>query len=951
MEQRRLLAVRADGFGPGSGYLVGARLALTSAHLVGRVGSRVRWFRPGEPALFGAVVVWRGTPGGRDDAALLALDGPCGVEPDVGAVRWGRTVTFRPKAAFRTWGVPDAVQTGAAVETAQPSGTLSPGDGLVADRYVLDVVGAVPTGGDHGASPWGGLSGAAVFCGDLLAGVVLGVVDGWGGRRLTAVPAYALHAAPGFTAVLAEYGTLMLLEPVEFQDIAEPAAAAHLGQTVLSPAGLLVARREVVPFYGREEILAQFEGWARAGGAARVWLVHAPGGQGKTRLARQFSATLAADGWVTVWLRADADPKAVALLAHTARQTLVVLDYAESHPEHVNALLTALAARRGGAAVRVVLLARSAGWWQDAAAKMSGAREVIEAATVTALGVLDTDEHARQAGYRTALTAFAAALPTVTGQGSPHWPRAAATLETPRYPDRVTALSVQMTALADLLDAAYPETAAPEASGVAGAREAEDRVLWHETGYWYRAAAAHKPVSQLSEMTLREAMAAALLCGASTRERADALLARTPGLADQSHDLRRAVRSWIASLYPPSAPGTPWDGLQPDRLAERFLGRHLLEDPALADALVPDADRDQIEQLLTVYTRACAHAVFDHALDQELTALTVRHRDLLAPAAVQVATRVLRPAPLLQALRQIIDDPATGAGHLARLSDSLPRTSHALADWAAHLTARLVDELRILAADRPDTFLPDLSAILTNHANHLADLGRPQEALTVIHEAVEIDRRLAKQRPEIFLPGLATSLNTLASLAEPTQAAIVILEVVEIYQRLAADRPTQFVADLAASMNNLALALGGLKLWERAAETGDKAVFVYRGLNEQIPDAFLPELATSLNTLALSLVGLRQPERALDAIAEAAGIRRRLAADHPDEFVADLAASLHILAVNLTDLGRLTQAATVIPEPVEIYRRLAAANPAAYQTPLELSLQLLDWLQDNDGTG
>jgi hypothetical protein len=43
---------------------------------------------------------------------------------------------------------------------------------------------------------------------------------------------------------------------------------------------------------------------------------------------------------------------------------------------------------------------------------------------------------------------------------------------------------------------------------------------------------------------------------------------------------------------------------------------------------------------------------------------------------------------------------------------------------------------------------------------YLSDLGRREEALAAAQEAVAIRRRLAETRPEVFLPNLASSLET-----------------------------------------------------------------------------------------------------------------------------------------------------------------------------------------------
>src|SRR2546423_15646708 len=99
-----------------------------------------------------------------------------------------------------------------------------------------------------------------------------------------------------------------------------------------------------------------------------------------------------------------------------------------------------------------------------------------------------------------------------------------------------------------------------------------------------------------------------MLLGADARQQADALLQHLPALHDQTRDRRDTVRAWIAQLYPPSD-ARPWGSLQPDRLAERFIGTRLEATPDLVDPLLA-APPSQITQLLTVYTRAAHHPPF-----------------------------------------------------------------------------------------------------------------------------------------------------------------------------------------------------------------------------------------------------------------------------------------------------------------------------------------------------
>lgn len=962
MEQRRVLAVRADGYGPGSGYLVAKRLLLTCAHVVGPVGSRVRVFRPAESSLSDGVVAWRGTPGGRDDGALVVLDAACAL-PEDGEVRWGRTVTFTPRLRCETWGIPNAVQVSAAgVEVAQPSGTLSPGDGLVADRYVVDLDGNAPDAdSDAASSPWGGLSGAALFCGELLVGVVVGTLDRWGNRRLTVVPAYVLHASGEFRRLLQQHAAAVVLEPVEFQNVAESAVIPDPGGLVPSPAGLLVARRTIVPFHGRTELLDELTTWSRGTGVA-LWLVHGPGGQGKTRLARQLSAILAADGWTTAWMRPDARPQDLTVVARAARKTLVVVDYAESRTRNpreparaldelrtgqLGMLLTALCERHESAPIRVLLLARTDRWWEDLAVGLSSASDLIESAPVTALPVLDADEPARRAAYRAAVDAFARALPTVAGQRGPDWVSLAHALPIPDFHDSAAVLSVHMTALADLLDAAYPEPVAdPRTPAVIGVRNVEDRLLKHEYRYWYETASApdHAPVDKLSWPAIREAMAAVHLCGAATNQQAEALIARIPGLHDPSESLRGAVRGWIAALYPPTSASLPWDGLQPDRLAERFVGRFLAEDPYLANALVPYIESNQAEQLLTVYTRAAAHPVFDHHLDAELTALTLRYTSILAPVAVTVATRVEYPAPLMLALQQIGENPRTGIETIVELGARVPFKTQVLAGWAARLSTRMAAELHKLPQVSTDQFA--IAGSMMMNAVRLASNGQHEDAVAAGTQAVVMFRGLVARDPARFLPYLAEILNnvsiSLAVLGRMDDSVNSGGEAVAIYRHLAGQDAKEYLPGLATSLSNLANRLGSIRRRHREAQAAfTDAISLHRTLVGTNAEEYTPGLALALVSYAKLLVDRGERKQALAPTIEAVEILRPLAEHEPDVYLEELATSLSNLSALLGELKQYKQGETAARDAVDAYRRLADIRPEAFLPDLAINLTSL----------
>ncbi|RSN53536.1 hypothetical protein DMH01_38150 [Amycolatopsis sp. WAC 04182] len=986
MERERVVAVSGLG-GDGSGYVIAPRLVLTSAHVVTGLEASVTVFRPGVPGTVTARPVWCGTPAGRDDAALVLIDDPAWTPLPDTPIMWGRTVTYRPGIACRAWGRPRIAQRdGRPTDISQITGSLNPGSSIVADRYLIELDQFPP----EGDSPWAGMSGAAVFCGDLLAGVV--AVDPAHRRHaaLEAVPAYVLLHDKTFVSVLADGGgDALRCEAIELQLLSDGRSRLSAGEPVRSPAALLTAHRAVLPFRGRDEVLSELHAWAKGPGIG-MWLLYGQGGQGKTRLAHEFANRLRDEdqAWTTIWLNSAADATSIGVLAALSSATLVVVDYAENRAEQLTALFTALARVSPAVTVKVLLLARTAGAWWDEVIATGGdiVRDIAELTRRQSLPALDTTPQACTLTYQAAVSAFTTALRTMQGLSDQPWFEIAAALPEPTGVAS-TVLAVQMTALADLLDGATSTSSDRDVeSGL------EDRVLIHERGYWKSTATAQGLLPGLTLATLTDLVIAAAVLGPCSLDDVGNVVARVPGLADQPVDRQNAASAWLLSVYPPGDDGA-FEGLMPDRLAERLVGQSILEAgrSGVVTRLAAQAGAEDAGRLLTVCTRAAAHTVFGSRVGDRVTRLCVQQADKLAVAAIIVATRVEKPLPLVRAINQVAATDGVHTSLLERMGRAFPQQSQILAEAAVavgeilvdrqrsipandpilgsarlaqRLTAlavrlgavgRLEDALkaiteavairRQLAEQRPDTFLPDLATSLYIFAVRLGALGRLEDSLEVNVEAVTLHRRLTEQRPNAFLPGLATSLNNMAvrlsALGRPEDALEAITEAITIRRQLAEQRPDTFLPGLAAGLNNLARAQNSLGRLEDSLESITEAVTIKRQLAKQRPDAFLPDLATSLNNLANAQYGLRRPEEALTSITEAVAIRRQLANQRPDAFLPDLATSLNNLASPLGALERPEDALEAITEAITIRRQLAEQRPDAFLPNLAASLNNL----------
>ncbi|MCX4632759.1 tetratricopeptide repeat protein [Streptomyces sp. NBC_01443] len=942
MDKARLAGV-SGARGPGSGYAVGGRLVLTSAHTVGPAGTRVEVFHPGGSGAAGGTVVWCGTPSGRDDAALVLVDDNPHWRAPAAPVRWGRTVTDRPGTGCETWGVPDVAQReGKAVEAAQLPGELNPGSGFVDNQHVMDLRQHPPEWSCDGSSPWGGMSGAAVLADRLLIGVVASERAYSGGGQLNVVPAYVLHRDPGFRTALAEHGAGAdhNLEAVEFQHLTDPAQSHGQSTRLPSPATLMEARHQTVPFHGREDFLGELRAWCALGGFG-AWLLHGPGGQGKTRLAHHLAAQLSADRWAVLWPKASATTDQLTEVRHAARPLLVVLDYAENRTEQLAALVNAVADHPGTLPLKLLLLARTGGdWWRQAATATRLAEDHLATAPARLLTPLENDPACRADRYKDAARALATALPRVDGLAGHDWTTAAASLPLPRLNQDAygNALTLHMTALADLLDTAQLRITEPtgdhrDDAAPPGAADVEDRLLGHESRYWRQNAAVLGLTPGLSFATLETALAAAHLTGAADREQADRLWRRLPALADQTRDRRNQVTTWLSTLYPPNTTSLPWGTFQPDRLAERHIGRTVDTDPVLADHLLKDADPTQTERLLTVYSRAAAHPVFQGRLDTQLTALCTRHHQL-GQQIIGTATRTDHPAPLITALNTTISDPATSLNALITLNDQLPETSRRLATTAVHLAQTLTDCYRVMAEANPEAHLPYLATALSNLAVRLGDVGQREEGLTAIEEATGICRTLAQANPGVHLPALANALNNLSirlgDVGRREEGLTAVKEATSHYRTLAQTNPDAHLPALAMALNNLSIQLGDVGRREEGLTAVKEATGIRRTLAQANPDAYLPALASCLNNLSIRLGETGRREEGLTAIEEATSHYRTLAQTNPDAHLPDLAMALNNLSLRLGEAGRPEEGLRAIEEATSHYRTLAQTNPDTY---------------------
>ena len=313
------------------------------------------------------VAWWRDEP--AVDVALLLITDPAWPQPRWRRpIRWGRFVTEQPGQECQAVGFPDVVAEPRYPESHHAVGVVNPGSLLKSGLQAIEVRDP-PGRRTADGSAWAGMSGAAVCSGPLVVGVVALDPAGFDGRRLVATPVAAVVGNPGFADLVAAHcGRPPHLEPVELAALGEPVAEPT------SPAGLSRADVATTPFRPRPE-LDQLREWAHSPEWSSLRLVTGPGGQGKSRLARQLATDLRADQWATVVLADHTTPEQLSVLSNLTTPTLVVLDYAESRIDQLDAVLARLEAAE--TRTRVLLLARTGGSWRTERIRPSPRLQVL----------------------------------------------------------------------------------------------------------------------------------------------------------------------------------------------------------------------------------------------------------------------------------------------------------------------------------------------------------------------------------------------------------------------------------------------------------------------------------------------------------------------------------------------------------------------------------------------
>ena len=633
------------------------------------------------------------------------------------------------------------------------------------------------------------------------------------------------------------------------------------------PTEIVVAKFGLIPFDDSRGLLGTpgdgpedtVLGWATGPGAKRVRLLHAAGGWGKTRLALEALTRLNALGWQAgllshMRLEAALDPARDLLARLFARRgpagVFLAIDYAETRPEQIKRLAEVLAATAEGGPIRVLLLARTDGWWAECIRQVDPAhrgpfepqaRDAAETALAPA---------AVPAVLAAACTAFARMLGKAPRQENdpplviPGW-------------DRTPPESYGDGNPLDLALRAYLRVRSVGVKGSPLATMAEEerrhlhRALRQEVG--------GDPRKPVDELTWLGAAAITLLGGLLPTQLEQRLpeiigVLTAPPARPTSQQEQDAIMAGLRLLYGREDGGL--DPILPDLLGEQMIGEALARRPALVGDLLDTVPEDRLRALVIAnrVTRTDAKGQPAHDGLSVVAPTRVALRGALASrlADPALAEALLLAIPTERGCLEVEAETVLTAmsGHVqvdaAVALVSAAEHTVSVNAVPAQLRGLLAEAARIASQVAPSGedlhSLAERARQANNRGVLLSNAGRREEALAASEEAVRLRRELVAQNRAAFLPDLASALNNLgsdfSSLGRREEALAASEEAVRVYGELVAQNRAAFLPDLASSLGARGQALLAAGQASAAAACFEEGAALTRPLAENLPDAF-----------------------------------------------------------------------------------------------------------------
>ena len=523
-------------------------------------------------------------------------------------------------------------------------------------------------------------------------------------------------------------------------------------------AALLQWNTRLVRLMGRDAELGVLRAWLETEHPVSFKVLHAPGGQGKSRLAAELTRDL--QGWRHGWVDLNEFERAEAL--SWQGRCLLIVDCPGYRKEQLEGLANAIACSTVTAPqrLRVLLLAREGQTMLEALQNTPSAGWLSESMRLPELPA--------ETGFdlmSAALVRLMERAPQISRADFDGWREISFLHHSPLF---VTALAV------DLSARSMPW---PSSSAWLGGNALLQQLMKREASWWEKTELG----CGAQAGSIKTVMAWATLSGALADAQVNKALATAH---DWDAAALRALHAALARGCTRSGPHG-WEPVKPDLLAAQFItdwcnepeGQgHQERDAVLAQALLlagePEDFRAHLNRLhMLAYDQsirigACAPDA-PHSV-QSVLWHWAQHSPLLRQALRQaVVERTSWPGFLKLPMRLLqqpfpehTTDPERGA-HLGSLA--LAKAASGDREGALAPAREAVEIYRRLAKANAAAYEPDLASSLNDLASHMAGTGDRQEALTPAREAVEIRRRLAKANAAAYEPALALSLNNLAN--------------------------------------------------------------------------------------------------------------------------------------------------------------------------------------------
>lgn len=758
------------------------------------------------------------------------------------------------------------------------------------------------------------------------------------------------------------------------------------------PSRMLSARSHVVPFTGRQKECEELVSWLDRRERLAVRWLHGMGGQGKTRLAERLAEYAVDNGWKVVTAaqaagRGGPSPGSQDLRPDGCTGILLVVDYADRWAlSQLTWLLRNSLLHHDGLRTRVLLLGRTTGGWGALQAVLEDPRTPA-VASEQRLGPLPQSHGWRRAMFEAARNRFS----EIYGLPDP------SSIQSPiplSHDDFGLTLTVHLAALAAVdavASASHTPTDPRRLTGYLLAREQQQWALLYEQaqqGLDYRT-----PPSVMARTAFTVALA-----GRTGRSDAMALFGRIE--AEEPAD-RLMADYWYC--YPP--PGSPSEAalepLQPDRLAEDFLGMSLCgrsdeeAAPAWAAARLSDviaaaspkrrrwgrAPRTAPFGLgRAIIFLAATAARWPRVASDHLFPLLRADPRLAYTAGSASLTAIVDIQPrdfaLLETLHAMMPKnvgPDLEEG-VAALTEALAEHRLAAAGTPAEralihreLSVAMVQAGRfdaaVSAAESAARILehairadpgvrPDMAATLGVLGMALSKVGNPTRALETTRAAARLTGELSAAHPNLYAVAHGKILTNLgmmqAHLGHPNAALDAYSEALRIFV-CNAGVGSEAAEYQATIYGNMGAALAQLDRAPEALDMTQKAVKVYRTLARSDPAKYEHWLARYLGNLGGDLSDVGRLTQALQATREAVELFRKLSSSNPLVYVPDFASALINLAVDLAGVGRRAEALETAREAISLYRRLTEHNGPGFERDLARGLHNLAPILAEDG--